>query len=243
MSFGDWPDSSYANQALSVWSASPYFNLAGQIAQANNINPSVFQAVIGAESGYDQNATNGNAIGLGQLIVGSAPALSGIDAGNPQSNLNAAANFYSQLLQECGGDNVCASAKYGTYGAANAKTPYNVDTTGFTPNQTLLYQAEQNANQNTGGDSTCFDPFNTGVCVKNNKLTDTSASKCGPFDFVCQVKTAITDSGANLLSIVAGLVLLVVGLVMLRDHPMVQPIISSAKKTGQSIASIAALAA
>lgn len=216
----EWPTSNYAQTALHTWSASPYFAQAGTVAQNYGIDPSFFQAMIGAESGYDPNASNGNAVGLGQLIVGSAPALTGVDAGNPSANLNASANFFSQLLQECNGDYICASTKYGTLPSSG----------NLTQNQQLLETIAGNiTGQNAvtqcyGSGSTWWQQIGCALGIGSTSQTANAYAQndvpadvkqtCGAFDVACY----LSKYGADTLGIILGLIVLVIGLVMLKNN-------------------------
>lgn len=214
--FSDWPTSNYASAATSEWSVSPYFPQAQIIAENFGIDPGVFTAVIGAESGFDPNAHNqSGATGLGQLMPATAVAMD-VDPTNPTSNLEGSAAYFAQLLQQCNGDYVCASTKYGTL-------PTNLQN--LNPSQSLLLQTEQNANglQCTviGGTKICGANANalSGLSeITGSKINSTPYAKdngeCQPLDFVCQIK----HSGSNFLTIVIGLIIVTIGIVMLRDN-------------------------
>lgn len=77
------------------------------------IDPNVFLWQIGQESSWNPNAQNGNAVGLGQFMPGTANMF-GINPRDPYQSLDAAAQYDSQLLNKCGGDYTCALTKYGT---------------------------------------------------------------------------------------------------------------------------------
>lgn len=200
--FDSWPTDSYAQTALQTWSQSQYFQQAGTIAQNEGINPTFFQTVIGAESGFDPNASNGDAQGIAQFMPGTAQQY-GVNRYDPESSLAGAATYFRNLLGECNGDYVCASVKYGTI-------PGNSDS--LTQNQQLVLQAAANADTGQGIKVTEIGP---GV----NKALNNVQLACGTFEITCYIK----KYGADLLTILAGLAILIIGLVMLKDSAGIIP--------------------
>lgn len=188
-----WPTGDYAQTALNTWSQSPYFSEAGTIAQNEGIDPAFFQATIGAESGYNPSAVNGDAYGIAQFMPATAQQY-GVNRYDPESSLAGAATYFKNLLDECGGDYVCASAKYGTIPASG---------TNLTQNQQLVLQSAANADQSLG-----FKVTQNGTALNNVKLA------CGTFDVACYLSTYGTDALALLL----GVIVLVIGAVMLKNN-------------------------
>ena len=90
-------------------------NYAQGVAQQYGIDPSIFVAQIGQESGFNPNARNGKAVGIGQFMPGTA-AQFGIDPTDPYASLRAAAQYDSQLLAKNGGDYIGMLQSYGTLG-------------------------------------------------------------------------------------------------------------------------------
>ena len=82
-----------------------YQNMAQQYAQQYNIPWQAFNALITSESSYNPTAQppNSSAYGLGQLITGTAQQL-GVDPTIPEQNLQGAADYFSQALQQTGGN-------------------------------------------------------------------------------------------------------------------------------------------
>lgn len=189
----EWPTSDYAQTALQTWSASPYFAQAGTIAQNEGIDPSFFQAMIGAESGYNPTASNGDAYGIAQFMPATAQEY-GVNRYDATSSLAGAATYFKNLLDECGGDYVCASAKYGTIPSSG---------TNLTQNQQLVLQAAANADAPLG-----MKVSQNGVALNNVQLS------CGTFDVACYLSKYGTDA----LGIILGLIVLVIGLVMLKNN-------------------------
>lgn len=243
----DVGETSYAQTAFDTWSGSPYFALAQQTAQDRGIDPSFFTAMIGAESGYNPNAVNGGASGIAQFMLPTAQHY-GVNRNDPVSSITGAANYFNDLLQQCNGDYVCASTHYGTLPSS---CKYG-DCPTLTQNQQLVLQAAQKANGNNA-DVTCtylgdvagtFCTSNTVAGLNSSKMQAANAAaqnNCSSWDVVCNAKNWVKDSGANALTIVAGIVVLVIGIVMLRDSSGILPAaqkvtIGSMKKVAGAIA-------
>lgn len=85
---------------------------AGQIAQQYNIDPGIFSRLIQQESSWNPQAvSSAGAVGLGQLEPATAAYL-GVDPTDPTQNMDGAARYLSQLLQQYGGDYSLALAAY-----------------------------------------------------------------------------------------------------------------------------------
>lgn len=82
--------------------------------QANlyNVPPQILQWQLGQESGWRSDARNGNAVGIGQFMPGTAKQF-GIDPTDPYQSITAAAKYDSQLYAQTG-DWTSALTKYGT---------------------------------------------------------------------------------------------------------------------------------
>lgn len=220
-----WPADSYSQTALNTWSQSPYFAQAGSIAQNHGINPSVFQAIIGSESGFNPSATNGDAVGIAQFMPSTAQQY-GVNRYDPTSSLAGAATYYGNLLQQCNGDYICASTKYGTLPTGG----------NLTQNQQLLLQMEASADKANG--------LSVSVAGAPSGSPLQNMDACGTYDYVCKVRQWVAESAANGLTIVAGLILLIVGLVMLKNNvspgAAVNIVAGHAKNGATKIAKLAA---
>lgn len=244
----------YADQ----FSSSPYYALALQYANQRGINPQFFTTQIAQESGFNPGAQNGDATGIAQFVPSTALQY-GIDPSNPDQSLYAASAYDSDLLQQCGGDYVCVAQNYGTLPKSG----------NYSTGQQAVYDAAIAANTGSGyktsywAELACSVGFSSqcnGTSQDETKMlaqqiglqTDAngnpvmsgSQTKCGSLDLICGIK----QSGANILGIVAGLILLVVGLVMLRTGDDITRVPSHvsylAKKTFKlNGAEVAALAA
>lgn len=95
-----------------------YYNDAVAAAAQYNVPTNLFLWQIGQESSWNPSAQNGNAIGLGQFMPGTA-AQFGIDPSNPTQSLYAAAQYDAQLAAKNGGDWIAALTSYGTLAPSN----------------------------------------------------------------------------------------------------------------------------
>jgi hypothetical protein len=112
---------------LRVDTASPYFNLAVQVASEEGVDPTIFTRLIAQESRYNPNATSRmGAAGLTQLMPETARSLGVTDPYDPVQNLRGGARYLRQMLDRYGGDYTKALAAY------NAG-PKNVDDYGGVP--------------------------------------------------------------------------------------------------------------
>lgn len=86
--------------------------LARTAATSNNIDPDLFDRMIMVESGYNPQARSSvGAIGLGQLMPATAQEL-GVDPRDPEANLDGAARYLRQMLDQFNNDPVLAIAAY-----------------------------------------------------------------------------------------------------------------------------------
>lgn len=82
-------------------------------AQNAGLDPLLFEALIGQESGYNPQATsNRGAMGLSQIMPDTARSLGIADPYDPDSNLKAGARYLSQLMTQFNGQLDLALAGY-----------------------------------------------------------------------------------------------------------------------------------
>lgn len=103
---------------MTDYSTSPYYGAAVSAAQTYGVPTNLFVAQIGQESGFNPNASNGNAYGIAQFMPGTAQQF-GINPSDPNASLNAAAQYDSQLYQKLGSWSAALNA-YGTTANGNA---------------------------------------------------------------------------------------------------------------------------
>lgn len=88
-------------------------SFADAAAKANGIDPVLFRRQIAAESGFNPNArSKAGAMGLGQLMPGTAAGLGVKDPWDPQQNLDGAARYLAQQIKAFNGDIRLALAAY-----------------------------------------------------------------------------------------------------------------------------------
>lgn len=108
-------------------------HLIQEAARQAGIDPALFEALIGRESGYLPGAESiTGAKGLAQLMRPTAAALGVIDIFDPEQNLNAGARYLAQMLKQFDGDIELA------LGAYNAG-PGTVMLVGGVPRESLQY--------------------------------------------------------------------------------------------------------
>jgi hypothetical protein len=84
-----------------------------QAAIRHQIDPALVKAIIMAESGYNPKAiSKKGAIGLMQLMPGTAQALGVVDAFNPKENISGGVRYFKQLINQFNGDIKLALAAY-----------------------------------------------------------------------------------------------------------------------------------
>jgi soluble lytic murein transglycosylase-like protein len=91
-------------------------------ATSNGIDPALLKGLVQQESGFDPNARSGaGAVGLTQLMPGTAAGLGVTDPTDPVQSLQAGARYLRQQLDRFGGDERLALAAYNAGPGAVAK--------------------------------------------------------------------------------------------------------------------------
>ena len=84
-----------------------------QISKENNLDPKLVKAVIEQESGFNPNAVSkSGALGLMQIMPGTAQAMGVKDPLNPIENIRAGTKYLSSLLNRYQGNVVLALSAY-----------------------------------------------------------------------------------------------------------------------------------
>jgi len=84
-----------------------------QAADRHQIDPALIKAIIMAESGYNPNAVSKKgAMGLMQLMPGTAEALGVKDSFNPEHNIDAGVEYFKRLMNQFKGNVKLALAAY-----------------------------------------------------------------------------------------------------------------------------------
>lgn len=92
---------------------SPYDDLIVASAQRNGLDPALLKGLIRAESDFDPDAGSGaGAVGLTQLMPGTAAALGVTDPRDPAQSIEGGAKYLKQQLDAFGGDVTKALAAY-----------------------------------------------------------------------------------------------------------------------------------
>jgi soluble lytic murein transglycosylase-like protein len=87
--------------------------LVEQAAKENNIDPAIVHAVIEQESAYDSNAVSkSGALGLMQLMPGTAKQMGVKDSLNPEQNIRGGTKYLSSLLNHYHGNLTLALSAY-----------------------------------------------------------------------------------------------------------------------------------
>jgi soluble lytic murein transglycosylase-like protein len=132
----------------SVSSNSELAPLARQAAERAGVDPNLFDALVTAESGYDPNArSRAGAMGLSQLMPGTARELGVSDPFDPAQNLRGGATYLSQMLQRFQGDPRLALAAYNAGPGAVQKfggIPPYAETRKYVERVMSLYEARRN---------------------------------------------------------------------------------------------------
>jgi soluble lytic murein transglycosylase-like protein len=108
--YPQYPQSQYSAKK---YSKSQYDNLIGIIARGQGVSPTLIKSVIEVESGYDPNAKSSKgAMGLMQLMPGTAQDLGVSDPWNPTENITAGTKYLSWLIRKYNGNIMKALAAY-----------------------------------------------------------------------------------------------------------------------------------
>lgn len=114
-------------------------------AKANHIDPQLVRAVIRVESGGDPSAVStAGAMGLMQLMPGTARAYGVLNPWDPEQNVAAGARHLSDLLREYNGDISLALAAYNAGSGAVARykgIPPYAETGAYVNSVLTLYHA------------------------------------------------------------------------------------------------------
>lgn len=90
-----------------------YDAMIGQAAARNGVDPAVLHGLIQQESGFDPNATSSaGAMGLTQLMPGTASSLGVANPLNPAESIEGGARYLSQMQREFAGNTEAALAAY-----------------------------------------------------------------------------------------------------------------------------------
>jgi soluble lytic murein transglycosylase-like protein len=93
--------------------ASAYVPLIEQAAARNGVDPAVLYGLIQQESGFDPSATSSaGALGLTQLMPGTASSLGVSEPLNPAQSIEGGARYLGQLLRQFAGNTTDALAAY-----------------------------------------------------------------------------------------------------------------------------------
>jgi soluble lytic murein transglycosylase-like protein len=142
-----YPQYAQSQYAAKKYSRSQYDNIINIIARGQGVSPTLIKSVIEVESGYDPNAKSSKgAMGLMQLMPGTAQDLGVSDPWNPTENITAGTKYLSWLIRKYDGNIMKALAAY------NAG-PNAVDTYGGIPpyQETTNYVRSVLARLNGGG--------------------------------------------------------------------------------------------
>jgi soluble lytic murein transglycosylase-like protein len=90
-----------------------YEGLIQAAAQRNGVDPAVLHGLIQQESGFDPSAQSGaGAMGLTQLMPGTASSLGVANPMNPAESIEGGARYLGQMLRQFGGNTAEALAAY-----------------------------------------------------------------------------------------------------------------------------------
>jgi soluble lytic murein transglycosylase-like protein len=104
-------------------------------ATSNGVDPALLKGLVAQESGFDPNARSGaGAVGLTQLMPGTAAALGVTDPTDPAQSLQGGARYLREQLDRFGGDERMALAAYNAGPGAVSKyggVPPYAETQGY----------------------------------------------------------------------------------------------------------------
>jgi soluble lytic murein transglycosylase-like protein len=115
---GAYPPTSLAATSAATASqpnaaAAAYAPLIEQAAARNGVDPAVLYGLIEQESGFDPNATSSaGALGLTQLMPGTAASLGVTEPLNPEQSIEGGARYLGQMLRQFAGNTSDALAAY-----------------------------------------------------------------------------------------------------------------------------------
>ncbi|MGH9511988.1 MAG: lytic transglycosylase domain-containing protein [Terriglobales bacterium] len=116
-----------------------------QAARRHNVDPSLVRAVIKVESNFNPNAVSPKgAMGLMQLMPGTARELNVTNPFDPQQNVDAGVRHLKKLMESYGGDVKLTLAAYNAGAGAVARSagvPNNRETRSYVSRITNLYYA------------------------------------------------------------------------------------------------------
>jgi soluble lytic murein transglycosylase-like protein len=102
-----------ASPAAETSQTSQYDGLIEQAALRNGIDPAVLHGLIEQESGFDPNSTSSaGAIGLTQLMPGTASSLGVANPLDPAESIEGGARYLKQMMNDFGGNTSDALAAY-----------------------------------------------------------------------------------------------------------------------------------
>jgi soluble lytic murein transglycosylase-like protein len=107
------PLATTAGDAAGAGGATQYDGLIQAAAQRNGVDPALLKGLIRQESNFDPNAGSGaGAVGLTQLMPGTAASLGVSDPRDPAQSIEGGAKYLRQQLDAFGGDEAKALAAY-----------------------------------------------------------------------------------------------------------------------------------
>lgn len=85
--------------------------LVAQAAQQHGLDPVLFEELVRQESGFDPRAkSHAGAMGLAQLMPGTAQSLGVTDPYDPKQNLDGGARYLAQMLRQFGDESLALAA-------------------------------------------------------------------------------------------------------------------------------------
>lgn len=155
----------------------PFGALVAKAARKNGLNPRLLSSVIHAESDFHPHAISPKgALGLMQLMPGTARGLAVHDPFNPSQNVQAGAHYLKQLLGKFGNLNLALAA----YNAGPATVRLYGGVPPFPETQAYIARVRRGLKHSSAP----------------NSQTDTVKLTCSPFALRCQ-KEAVSGSQAS----------------------------------------------